>query len=215
LRDLFGAPPAEASAEQLAAAAAREKERQQAVDQRRSRLESLSWDSDLRCRLLEELHALDESDRSVLLELVFAYAARSDWPTALSYCRMYRQRPGRENAESLTAGWMEGVLAALTDEPTAAEPIFDAYVQETQDPWHTDIGRCLLGRLEENTLFHNAKNRPELLLTAHTALGFWNEAADDPNAALRHYKEALSTYLDDWPHFFFAMARMQQLRQKE
>jgi len=29
------------------------------------------------------------------------------------------------------------------------------------------------------------------------------------------YKEALSTYLDDWPHFFFATARMQQLRQKE
>ena len=72
-----------------------------------------------------------------------------------------------------------------------------------------------MGQLEENTLFHNAKNRPELQLTAHTALGFWNEAADDPNAALRHYKEALSTYLDDWPHFFFAMARMQQLRQKE
>ena len=211
LRDLFGKPPDE-FIERLAAAEVPEKERRQAVEQRRTMLRSLGYDSALRRKLLEEIYAIDESDQSVLLELVFTYAAQSAWQEALECCRKRQQPSGRESARTLTLGWLEPVLLARSGHVDDAEPLLTAYVEKTRDPWHADVGRCLLGRLAPEDLFRSAGNRPELLLSGHTALGLWREAQGEPEVALRHYKESLSTYLDDWPHYFFSLARMQQLR---
>jgi hypothetical protein len=212
LRDLFDKPLQAAFVDRLAAAAVAEEERQQAVEQSRTILRSLGYDRDLRRKLLEEIYALDESDQSVLLELVFTCAAQSSWAEALDYCRKRRLPSDRESARTLTLGWLEPVLVAQTGHVDAAEPLLEAYVEKTRNPWHADVARCLLGRLAEEDLFRNAGNRPELLISGHTALGLWKEVQKEPEAALRHYKEALSTYLDDWPHFFFSLARMQQLR---
>jgi hypothetical protein len=212
MRDLFDKPPPAAFAERLAAAAATEEKRRQAMQQSRTMLRSLGYDSALRRKLLAELYAIDESDQSVLLELVFTCAAQSAWQEALDYCRLRRHPSERESATTLTLGWLEPVLVARSGHVGAAEPLLTEYLENTRDPWHADVGRCLLGRLAPEDLFENAGNRPELLLSGHTALGLWEEGQEAPEAALRHYKESLSTYLDDWPHFFFSLARMQQLR---
>lgn len=57
-----------------------------------------------------------------------------------------------------------------------------------------------------------AGESPETLLTGHTALGLWAEGRGDATDAIRHYREALGSYMDYRIEYDFAMARMKRLR---
>ena len=51
------------------------------------------------------------------------------------------------------------------------------------------------------------------LLTGHTALGLWAEGQGDITGAIRHYREALGSYMDHRMEYSFAMERVKRLRQ--
>ena len=51
------------------------------------------------------------------------------------------------------------------------------------------------------------------MLTGHTALGLWAEGRDDVPGAIRHYREALGSYMDYRIEYDFALARVKHLRQ--
>jgi hypothetical protein len=56
---------------------------------------------------------------------------------------------------------------------------------------------------------------PENILTAQTALGFQAEALGDRNLAVRHYREALGSYLVNWIEYDLAQQRYILLRQDQ
>jgi len=57
-----------------------------------------------------------------------------------------------------------------------------------------------------------AGETPEKLLTAYTLMGFWDEGSGRPENALKHYKEALGSFLDDWLEYDFAKERIKKLK---
>jgi hypothetical protein len=60
-----------------------------------------------------------------------------------------------------------------------------------------------------------ANETPENLVTAHCALGFWSESQAQTEAAKRHYREALGSYLDNWLEYELARERLKRLRSDE
>ncbi len=44
-------------------------------------------------------------------------------------------------------------------------------------------------------------------------MGFWAEDENDSQKAIKHYKEALGSYLDGWWEYEFAKNRIKSLRQ--
>jgi len=58
-----------------------------------------------------------------------------------------------------------------------------------------------------------AGENPMNLLTGHTALGLWAEGQGDATGAIRHYREALGSYMDHRIEYGFAMERIKRLRQ--
>ncbi|MCP3898800.1 MAG: hypothetical protein GY707_03590 [Desulfobacteraceae bacterium] len=64
----------------------------------------------------------------------------------------------------------------------------------------------------EDILIKLAEKKPEKLITLHTALGFWAEADQNHLKASHHYREALSSYLDDWNEYDLALGRIIGLR---
>ena len=64
----------------------------------------------------------------------------------------------------------------------------------------------------EDYLKKQAGESPENLITSSTALGFWSEGSGDKDKALRYYKEALGTFLDNWLEYDFAKERIIRLK---
>jgi hypothetical protein len=192
-----------------------ETRRRQAADRLTARLEELNFASSEYRATLEELFALDLSDNRVLLNLIFSSAADAAWETAIDYCRRYRQQTGRENLGRLTVGWMEPALLLTVGQSEPARQKLAAFIRDSSDKWHAAIARSMLGEMDETELMRRAGNHPEFLLTGHAALGLWKEAQGNLQGASRHYREAVTTYLDDWPHFMFALSRLERLRHGE
>ncbi|NOQ19221.1 MAG: hypothetical protein GQ571_04535 [Desulfobacterales bacterium] len=65
----------------------------------------------------------------------------------------------------------------------------------------------------EQSLIEKAGESPGHIITAHTALGFWAEGSGDKKKAIRHYKEALGSYMDERIEYEFAIERIKKLRQ--
>lgn len=49
-------------------------------------------------------------------------------------------------------------------------------------------------------------------MTAYTFMGFWEEGSGRPEVAIKHYKEALESFLDDWLEYDFARERIKKLK---
>jgi hypothetical protein len=58
-----------------------------------------------------------------------------------------------------------------------------------------------------------AEKSPEQLISAFTVMGFWAEGAQDTATALRLYKMALGSFMDDWLEYDFLRGRIRRLRQ--
>jgi hypothetical protein len=71
-----------------------------------------------------------------------------------------------------------------------------------------------MGKQTVNALKNKAGETPEKLLTAYTLMGFWDEGSGRPENALKHYKEALESFLDDWLEYDFARERIIKLKKE-
>jgi hypothetical protein len=61
-------------------------------------------------------------------------------------------------------------------------------------------------------LKEKAGEAPEKLLTDYTLMGFWDEGSGQRENALKHYQEALESFLDDWLEYDFARERIKKLK---
>jgi S1-C subfamily serine protease len=153
------------------------------------------------------------ANRKVYVALAFYSAADEDWSQALEYIRKFLDEGGRQNADRMSLGILEaGILhkQGLKDETRAS---LEAFANRTMDPWYLTICDYLLGNQTEKSLLAQAGENPENLITAQTALGLWAEGSGDKQEAIKHYREALGSFLDTWLEYDFAKERLERLRQ--
>jgi S1-C subfamily serine protease len=163
--------------------------------------------------VLIKISEIYPDNRKVFVALAFYSAADGDWTKALEYIRTFLDKGGRQNADRMSLGILQaGILykQGLVDE---ARSSLEAFAARTMDPWYLTISDYLLGNQTERALLEQAGESPENLLTAHTAVGFWAEGAENKQKAIKHYREALGSFLDTWLEYDFAKERLTRLKQ--
>ncbi|OGP57188.1 MAG: hypothetical protein A2V65_03550 [Deltaproteobacteria bacterium RBG_13_49_15] len=163
-------------------------------------------------RVLEQILENERNNGDTLTELVFYSAMNDKWKEALEYARMFLEIKGRENAGRLSVGLLEAGIFHRMEQEEEAKAILDAYHHRTRDPWYRGVSEVLSRKEPEQSLSEKAEENPENLLTWHTALGFWAEGSRDKQKAIRHYKEALGSYMDTRIEYDFAKERINRLR---
>ncbi len=172
-------------------------------------------DTDLETRrlLLENLQAADRNNSNLLIARAYYAAMDEDWDTALSYTRQFLTRPGRISAGKLSAGLLEPEILHKQGYTERAHECLKAYRERIGDPWYRNLSDCLLDPALQVHVTAKAGENPMNLLTGHTALGLWAEGQGDTTSAIRHYREALGSYMDHRMEYSFAMERVKRLRQ--
>jgi tetratricopeptide (TPR) repeat protein len=163
--------------------------------------------------LYERELSKDPSNGDTIHELAFFAAMEEDWDAALMYTRQYLSMPGRENANRLNLLLWEPLILQYMGKTKEARKKLEAVVAQVKSTWFQGIGDCLLGNRSEKELADRAGENPEYVLTAYTALGFWAEATGTKKKALNYYREALSTYMDEWRLYEFAWERIKKIRE--
>jgi S1-C subfamily serine protease len=162
---------------------------------------------------LQEIHKMYPQNRQLLVGLAYYSAADEAWPEALEYIRRFLKDGGRMYSDRLGLGLMEAGILHYQGQEVEAQASLEAFLRRTNDPWYQTISEYLLGKQSEDYLKKQAGESPENLLTASTALGFWSEGSGEKDKALRYYKEALGTFLDNWLEYDFVKERIKRLKQ--
>jgi tetratricopeptide (TPR) repeat protein len=162
--------------------------------------------------VLEKAFEIDSENRRILATLVYYAAARGIWSDALPYLRIFLTTEGRENALRMSLGLLEAGILHYQGKESEAQASLRDYGRRTHDPWFLAICDYLMGRQTEESLKIQASENPENMITAFAIVGFWAEGSKDKKIALRFYREALGTFLDDWLEYDFVRERMRHLR---
>jgi S1-C subfamily serine protease len=163
-------------------------------------------------QIMEQTHKLLPDNRNILAALAFYSTADEDWPKSLGYIRDFLQTRVRQNARSMSMGLLEACVLNYQGKDDEAQKILEDYGTLIRIPWFLDIHDYLMGKQTEQSLKKKAGESPEKLLTAYTFMGFWDEGAGRSEAALKRYKEALESFLDDWLEYDFARERIKKLK---
>ncbi len=165
-------------------------------------------------RVMEQMLNHDRKNGEILQGLAFYSAMNENWERALEYTRTFLKIKGRENAGRLSLGLLEAEVFHNTGRKEEARAKLEDYYRRTRDPWYLSISEHLLGEQTEQSLSEKAGENPENLVTWHTALGFWAEGSGDKKKAIKHYKEALGSYMDTRNEYDFAKERIERLRRR-
>ncbi|MBW1724389.1 MAG: trypsin-like peptidase domain-containing protein [Deltaproteobacteria bacterium] len=163
--------------------------------------------------VLEKILEKDKTNGEILLWLVYYSAMDESWSQALEYVQTFLKIEGRESAGRLNLGLLQPEIFYNIGHEEKAKAKLEEYKQRTKDPWYRAIGECLMDERTEQSLIEKAGESPGHIITAHTALGFWAEGSGDKKKAIRHYKEALGSYMDERIEYEFAIERIKKLRQ--
>jgi len=161
---------------------------------------------------LENLWAADKENSDILISLAYYSAMAEDWPAALKYARQFLAKPGRQSAGKLSVGLFEPAILCKLGEKEQARRRLQAFQKGISDSWYRLLSRCLLDPVLQPTFTARAGESPENLLTGHTAIGFWAESQENSSDAIKHYREALGSYIDHRIEYDFAEARLKRLR---
>jgi S1-C subfamily serine protease len=161
---------------------------------------------------LEEILGMVPENRQLLVGLAYYSAADEAWPNALEYIRTFLKGGGRQYSDRMGLGLLEAGILHYQSQEVEALASLEEFLRRTNDPWYQGISEYLLGKQTEDFLKKQAVKSPENLISASTMLGFWSEGSKDKDRAIRHYKEALGTFLDTWFEYDFAKERIRKLK---
>jgi tetratricopeptide (TPR) repeat protein len=161
--------------------------------------------------ILEEIMEIVKINKNILTGLAYYSAMNEEWDLALKYARAFLKVEGRENAGRLNIGLLEPCILNNIGRKDEAIERLKVFSGQIKNQWYRHIARCLLGEESEQSIVERAGESPEYLITAHCALGFWAEGSGENKKALKHYKEALGSYMDDWLEYEFTMERIKKL----
>ncbi|MGQ9645203.1 MAG: trypsin-like peptidase domain-containing protein [Thermodesulfobacteriota bacterium] len=162
---------------------------------------------------LEKILEIDPESRTLLAALAYSAAAMGNWSDALIYVRRFLGTEGRQNALRMSLGLLEPAILRNQGQEEEARVVLEKYSRWVRDPWFLAICEYLMGRQTEQSLRKEAGQSPESSLTAFALAGFWAERSEDKKSALRFYREALETFLEDWLEYGFARERLKRLKQ--
>jgi len=162
--------------------------------------------------ILKEIMEIVKINEAILVGLAYYSAMNEEWDLALKYARAFLEVEGRENAGRLSLGLLEPCILNKIGRKDEAIERLKVFSGQIKNQWYRHIARSLLGEETEQSIVQRAGEKPEYLITAHCALGFWAEGAGENKKALKHYKEALGSYMDDWLEYKFTMERIKKLK---
>jgi S1-C subfamily serine protease len=161
---------------------------------------------------LQKVLELDPENRAIRGSQAYAAAGAEALPEALEHLRAYLAIEGRQTGMRMGLGLLEAGVLRLQGQEVAADECLAAYAVRTRDPWFRAVCDYLRGRLSEDALRRQAGDSPENVLTAFTAAGYWAEGAKDKKSAMRFYREALGSFLDNWVEYDFVRERVNRLK---
>ena len=177
-----------------------------------AKLKQESISSEDKQNVLEQILKNDRKNGETLIGLVFYSAINEKWERTLEYAQTFLKIKGRENAGRLSVGLLEAEVLHNIGRKEGAKSCLEDYCRRIRDPWYLAISEYLLNKQTEQSLSEKAGESPENLVTWHTALGFWAEGAGNKKKAIKHYKEALGSYMDTMIEYDFAKERIKWLR---
>jgi S1-C subfamily serine protease len=175
--------------------------------------ESNKLDHQERILAYTKLLDLAPENRTIVGSIAFFHATNSEWQKALHFINLYFKHTGRETSLSLSLGLLKGEILKINGKHQESLDYLTKFSKIIHDPWYRLIIKYLILKTDEDTLIKLAEKKPEKLITLHTALGLWAEGDQNNEKASHHYKEALSSYLDDWNEYDLALGRIIGFRQ--
>ena len=163
--------------------------------------------------VLKKISEIYPKNRKIYVALSFYSAADEDWAQSLEYIRIFLKSGGRQNADRMGLGILEAGILNLLGRHDETRASIEAFVGRTMDPWYLTISDYLSGKQTERSLLEQAGESPENLLTAHSTVGLWAEGSGDKQKAIKHYREALGSFLDTWLEYDFSKERLMRLKQ--
>ena len=180
-----------------------------------SKFKDASADPAARRDILLQIHELEPENKTLRAYAAFYSAMSSNWPQALNDAETYLQLQGREEPLRLGTGLLApGILYQMGKENEGLARL-DNFCSQTETTWYRQICETLQDKRSAEDLIEKAGTIPEKILTAYTALGFRAEAQGNMDIAVKYYREALGSYLDNWIEYEFAGQRYVKLRKKE
>ena len=164
-------------------------------------------------QILETIRAQDARNHDLLIALAYHSAMAGHWEEALGYTRAFLALPGRLSPGKLSLGLLEPEILKMQGQATLAREALAAYHDRIPDPWYRSLAASLIEPRRQEAIVERTEEHPAYLLTGNAALGLWAEGHDDVAGAIRHYREALGSYMDDRIEYDFALARVKHLRQ--
>jgi tetratricopeptide (TPR) repeat protein len=161
---------------------------------------------------LKKIIERDPENRAAIGALAYAAAAAEVFPDALDHLRTYLKVEGRQTAMRLGLGLLEAEILHFQGRHAEADECLADYARRTRDPWFLALCDYLRGQQPESALRQQAGDIPENVLTAFTVAGFWAEGSGDKKNAIRFYREALGTFLDNWIEYDFVRERVKRLK---
>jgi tetratricopeptide (TPR) repeat protein len=169
---------------------------------------------DNRRQLLSQMHEIEPDNTEILAGLIFVDIMSGTWKRALKQIKDYLRTPGHESRSRLSIGLMEPIVLRMLGKDDQSKAELDKYVEKTMDPWFLSIARCLSGDIAVDHLIAKAAPEPAYILTANAALGLWAEGGAKPELAIGHYREALGSYMDEYPEYELSLERIKHLRSR-
>jgi tetratricopeptide (TPR) repeat protein len=200
-------------AEQLAEARRRMAQRKTYLAPLRARLGQSSLDTETKRKLLEQILEIDPDEAALWVELAFCCAVNQDWNEALQYADKFIALDGRESAGRLRVGLLAPEILNAADRREEVRTAVITYLDTIHDDWYRLLAERLLDPQKETLVIEKIGDSPEYMLTGYAALGFWAEGAGDKKKAIKYYREALGSYMDDMIEYDFAAERIKRLRQ--
>jgi tetratricopeptide (TPR) repeat protein len=177
-----------------------------------ARIADRTTDLEDRLQALEQSRQLAPDNRHVWAALAFYSAAAENWPAALEYVDQFLKTDGRRTTRYMSLELLKACILNYQADEAQTRRVLEKYAAETRDSWYISISEYLRGQQTEQSLRDNARAIPEKILTAYTFMGFWAEGSGEREKALKHYKEALGSFLDDWLEYNFALERIKKIK---
>jgi hypothetical protein len=204
----FGEPFEQRVREALAA----RRERQAELAPLLTQLASGDLATEERRAILKQVAGLDPENTALSGILAFLGAALGDFPGALERIKAYSASGGRATALRHSLGLLEAGILRHQGAAEESRKSLEAYIQRVSEPSFLAIAEYLGGRRTEESLRQLLGDGPEVTLVASAAAGFWAEGGKDRKNAMRFYRDALGTFLDNWIEYDFVRERVRQLK---
>jgi S1-C subfamily serine protease len=169
-----------------------------------------------RREVLEALAALDPGNLTLAGTLAWASAAVGDFDRALSSLRRFQEASagGRVTAMRLSSPLLEAGIRHHRGEAEESRRLLQAFIAAVEEPGFRAAAEFLDGRLTEEALRREIGDSPEMALAAFAAAGFRAEGSQDRRGAMRFYREALGTFLDERVEYDFVRERVRHLKRQ-